>query len=93
MGALTHRDLMNTMAGHGFTKIYSARDHYEFVTEADRTGTIDSMIADYQPGHNSFRCVLTHNGKTNVFQAASHSELRSGLAPLCAHKRFLDRMS
>ena len=93
MGALTHRSLLNTMAGHGFTKIYSARDHYEFVTEAGHTGTIDSMIADYQPGHNSFRCVLTHNGKTNVFQAASHAELRRGLAPLCAHKRFLDRMS
>ena len=93
MGALTHRSLLNSMAGPAFTEIYTARDHYEFVTEADRTGTIDSMIADYQPGPNSFRCVLTHNGKTNVFQAASHSELRSGLAPLCAHKRFLDRMS
>ena len=93
MSTLTLRRLMNTMAGYGFTKIYSARDHYEFVTEANHAGTIDSMIADYQPGHNSFRCVLTHNGKTSVFQAASHSELRSGLAPLGAHKRFLDRMS
>ena len=93
MAALTLRRLMNTMAGYGFTKIYSARDHYEFVTEANHAGTIDSLIADYREDQNAFRCVLTHNGKTNVFQAASHSELRSGLAPLGAHKRFLDRMS
>ena len=93
MGALTLRRLMNTMAGYGFTKIYSARDHYEFVTEANHAGTIDSLIADYRADQNSFRCVLTHGGKTHVFGAASPAELRRGLAPLCAHKRFLDRMS
>ena len=93
MGALTLRHLMNTMAGYGFTKIYSARDHYEFVTEADHTGAINSMIADYRTWQNSYRCVLTYNGKTNVFWADSPAELRRGLAPLYAHKRFLDRMS
>ena len=93
MGALTLRRLMNTMAGYGFTKIYSARDHYEFVTEANHAGTIDSLIADYHADLTAFRCVLTHSGKTHVFGAASPAELRRGLAPLCAHKRFLDRMS
>ena len=93
MSTLTLRRLMNTMAGYGFTKIYSARDHYEFVAEANHAGTIDSLIADYQAGPNAFRCVLTHNGKVHVFRAGSPAELRRGLAPLCAHKRFLDRMS
>ena len=93
MVALTLRRLMNTMASHGFTKIYSARDHYEFVTEADRAGAVDSMIADYHLARDSFRCVLTYNGKTHVFWANTTGLLRSGLAPLGAHKRFLDRMS
>lgn len=92
MGALTLRRLMNTMAGHGFTKIYSARDHYEFVTEANHAGTIDSLIADYNEDQNAFRCVLTYRGKTHVFWAGSPLELRRGLAPLHANKRFLDRM-
>ena len=93
MRALTLRGLMNTMAGHGFTKIYSAPDHCEFVTEADHAGTIDSLIADYHEGPNAFRCILTHSNKIHVFWAGSHVELRRGLAPLAAHKRFLDRMS
>ena len=93
MSTLTLRRLMNTMAGYGFTKIYSARDHYEFVTEANHADTIDSLIADYHLARDSFRCILTYNGTTHVFWAASPAELHRGLAPLCAHKRFLDRMS
>ena len=93
MVPITLRSFMNTMASRGFTKIYSDRDHLEFVTEADRTGAIDSMIADYSPAHDAYACILTTSGKVTTFQVRTLRDLLDGLVPNWAHKRFLDRMS